>query len=700
MNLIDRIMNRANGKSALYDLHPELEDRVPMLRINSDDPVGVGQNTFKENATSYTNHMWLQKAINVLANNIAPLGLVVAKGPESDIVANHPIYRLLDNPNPDLSPEDLWRAWLVDQMAGGEWGLEVTKNNRGEPMELWPKQPPEFSVKPASLRYRRVQSYKIDDGAGDPYVLTPEEFIHFKFYNPLQPFRGLSPVSAVKLSISIDQLAQAWSRLFFKNNARPDFAVIAPEGVTPTEKAEILTRLKGDHTGTNAHEPIVLEQGITDIKTFSFPAKDLEWVNQREMSRDEIAAIVGVPDELMGYGRDTYENFSTADRVLWTLTIVPLTELRDGTLTRFFRRVKWLGPDESIKTDLRNIPQLQEDKAGKITQAKVLFDMGIPVNIASDHLNLGLPTIPGGDIGYLNSAMVPVDQLPVVRPAPSILSIRAVQTKDIKGSTKYGSEEHASVYKKLQSRIDSPVAELQRIIKREFQRQQNEINSKLRAGKVYGRGKFKDAEAGSIPPPEELFNLEDEIKKLIEALKKKLTEAVEQIGQAELNSLGEGVFDITRPEVINQVIHILTTVSEKTNNTTWTALVEIFQAAELAGEGIPKIQERLSAYFGDRKSDYQTERIARTTMTGASNAGSQQAWNQAEEEGVQLEKEWVSALQPDRSRESHMGAHGQRVGLHESFLVDGEYLEYPGDPAGSPGNIINCLCGMIGVVKE
>lgn len=698
MNLIDRILTRSRGKSALYDSHPELEDRVHLLRINSEDPIGTGQNTFKENATNFTNHMWLQKAVNVLGNNIAPLGMVVVKGPDAEVIENHPLTRFLDSPNPDMAPEDLWRAWIVDHLMGGEWGLEVTKNGRGEPLELWPKQPQEFTVKPASLRYRRVASYKVDDGAGDPYVLTPEEFIHFKFYNPLSPFRGLSPVSAVNLSIAIDQLAQAWSRLFFKNNARPDFALIAPEGVTKSEKDELKAKLRLDHGGANAHEPVILEQGITDIKVFSWPAKDMEWVNQREMSRDEVAAIVGVPDELMGYGRDTYENFSTADRILWTLTIVPLTGLRDGTLTRFFRRIRMLKPEERVITDLRAIPQLQEDKALKITQSKTLFDMGVPVNIGSDFLNLGLPKIPGGDIGYLNGAMVPVDQLPVARGAPSILSIQPGQTKDIKGSTKYGSDEHAAVYKKLQSRLDSPVGELQRIIKREFQRQQNEINAKLRNGKTFGRGKFKDSD--SIPSPEEVFNLEDEIKKLIDALKKKLMESVQSIGQEILSELGEGVFDIDRPEVVAQITHILNTVSEKTNKTTWNDLINIFQEAEAAGEGIPKIQERLSAYYGDRKSDWQTERIARTTMTGASNAGTLQAWNQAEDDGVQLEKEWVSALQPDRSRESHMEAHGQRVGIHETFVVDGENLDYPGDPTGKPGNIINCLCGMIGVVKE
>jgi len=160
------------------------------------------------------------------------------------------------------------------------------------------------------------------------------------------------------------------------------------------------------------------------------------------------------------------------------------------------------------------------------------------------------------------------------------------------------------------------------------------------------------------------------------------------------------VFDLSRPTVVAAIRQILESVSKKTNETTWNDLVSLFEEAEQNGEGIPAIQERLSQYFGDRKSDYQTERIARTTMTASSNAGEQEAWNQAEENGIQVEKEWVSALQVGRTRQAHWEAHGQRVGVNETFDVDGESLMHPGDPNGSPGNIINCLCGMIAVVKE
>ena len=54
-------------------------------------------------------------------------------------------------------------------------------------------------------------------------------------------------------------------------------------------------------------------------------------------------------------------------------------------------------------------------------------------------------------------------------------------------------------------------------------------------------------------------------------------------------------------------------------------------------------------------------------------------------------KEWVT--QGDEVvRPAHVQADSQQRPIEQPYLVGGENLMYPGDPAGSPGNIINCRC--------
>lgn len=82
------------------------------------------------------------------------------------------------------------------------------------------------------------------------------------------------------------------------------------------------------------------------------------------------------------------------------------------------------------------------------------------------------------------------------------------------------------------------------------------------------------------------------------------------------------------------------------------------------------------------------QRIARTVAHTAANKGQQEA---AAESGVDLVKEW-GATEDARTRPEHAAANGQLREMDEMFDVGGERLQYPGDPAGSAGQVINCRC--------
>lgn len=104
--------------------------------------------------------------------------------------------------------------------------------------------------------------------------------------------------------------------------------------------------------------------------------------------------------------------------------------------------------------------------------------------------------------------------------------------------------------------------------------------------------------------------------------------------------------------------------------------------------------------------------IARTEIHGAANYGSNEA---AKETGLPLRREWLAAhdartrtVDPiigDPDEFGHRQADGQIRGMEEPFLIprrDGgtEPLMYPGDPSGSPGNVINCRCTLGYIVDD
>ena len=83
-------------------------------------------------------------------------------------------------------------------------------------------------------------------------------------------------------------------------------------------------------------------------------------------------------------------------------------------------------------------------------------------------------------------------------------------------------------------------------------------------------------------------------------------------------------------------------------------------------------------------------RIARTETIAASNAGAMAGANDV---GIALNKVWL-ATRDDRTRQEHLDMDNVAVGYNDDFIVDGERLEYPGDPNGSPENVINCRCAV------
>lgn len=94
------------------------------------------------------------------------------------------------------------------------------------------------------------------------------------------------------------------------------------------------------------------------------------------------------------------------------------------------------------------------------------------------------------------------------------------------------------------------------------------------------------------------------------------------------------------------------------------------------------LQKELS--FSDQ---YRAERIARTEIIAASNAGSFEGAKQA---GIPLKKKWVPVVD-DRTRPQHADMAGMEpIDLNEAFNVGGEEMMMPGE--GSAENVINCRC--------
>lgn len=112
------------------------------------------------------------------------------------------------------------------------------------------------------------------------------------------------------------------------------------------------------------------------------------------------------------------------------------------------------------------------------------------------------------------------------------------------------------------------------------------------------------------------------------------------------------------------------------------------------GLGAKAVAEQIADIFPPTYA-FRAENIARTETLVAQGMAEHECYIK---NGV--EKHQWAALLDSRTRPEHAAAHGQVVALGEPFIVGGEALLHPGDPAGSPENICQCRCDAYPVIDD
>jgi hypothetical protein len=106
---------------------------------------------------------------------------------------------------------------------------------------------------------------------------------------------------------------------------------------------------------------------------------------------------------------------------------------------------------------------------------------------------------------------------------------------------------------------------------------------------------------------------------------------------------------------------------------------------------------RMVSRYRERYIRYRSETIARTEALRAVHSGSEEMYQQAIEMGQirpdQIRRTWNTA-QDERVRGAHAQLHGEVRGIDGVWTNSLGELRFPGDPLGTPANVINCRCAI------
>ncbi|MFD8234005.1 phage portal protein [Streptomyces sp. NPDC059696] len=214
-------------------------------------------------------------------------------------VTSHAALDLWNKPNPFMPRQEFVESSTQHyDLTGETWWVIARAPGFNLPLEMWPVRPDRITPVPDPETFLKGYVYTSPDGEQIPLEL--DEVIQLRRPNPLDPYRGLSPVLSILPDLDTSRYAAEWSRAFFINSAQPGGIIEVPVHLGDTEWDEMRERWAEQHKGVNnAHKVAIVEHGAKWVdRTIS--QRDMQFVELRGATADRVREAYGISKSAIG----------------------------------------------------------------------------------------------------------------------------------------------------------------------------------------------------------------------------------------------------------------------------------------------------------------------------------------------------------------------------------------------------------------
>ncbi|MEE8465785.1 MAG: phage portal protein [Dehalococcoidia bacterium] len=313
------------------------------------------------------------------------------------IGTNHPAQQIFDHPNPDFSGAELRRAVETNLCIWGRAAVSIEPSEDHTRQELWNLRPDRLVTLPgAGRRGPYIKGYLYHGLTGDVAYL-PEEIEIFRFYNPLQDRTGLSPIAPYRLSADMGKDALKYNRSTLRNQAVPDYLLLATEEMTDEQANSFYERWEKRFGGpSNASRPAIASN-ITGVEKLAFSNLDMEFLESLKLTVKDAARIWGVPEVLLSELEfATLANMDALVRLFWQTTILSETNMFAERITSSL--LPKLGyPDLELHFDFSKIDALNEGRDQRVKRESDFLDRDV-ITINEVRATYDLPPVAWGHL--------------------------------------------------------------------------------------------------------------------------------------------------------------------------------------------------------------------------------------------------------------------------------------------------------------
>lgn len=284
---------------------------------------------------------WVYSDIAAIAREFSAAQIVVKTRDGEDLtdVDNHELEQRWRSPNPIMSRSFLAEYWVYSRMLFGESYLFLAPKGSAVG-ELWPIPAQRMTPVPDETLVIREYHYKVRPDQQRPIVIPAEHIVYSRTVNPFNPLRGLPPLTAAILAVDTDLAMAAWNRNFFdKFNAVPNAVISLKPDVQDTDFLRFRQELF-DFFGGTQRRTMVARGGDVDVKMFGASQKDMDFLSGRDMSKQEIDRVFGIPE---GYwsadatrANSSHASSALTNNVIWPLLVALAEDLQTALVPEWY----------------------------------------------------------------------------------------------------------------------------------------------------------------------------------------------------------------------------------------------------------------------------------------------------------------------------------------------------------------------------
>lgn len=368
-----------------------------------DQPIYVNEFTALNYAALFT-------CVKLVSNTIAALPLKVYRRRAdggADEILDHPAARLLQREfNPNTSSFTGRQSQLGHLLTWGNSYTQIVRRRSGELLRLQPLGPD--LVTPDTTDAGDLVYRVRDRDSARVYTLAREDVLHVPYYS-FDAMVGLSVVRIARGLIRQGLGQDRQSERFVTSGMRSPGALRFREGAKFKSEAEAIqfrNRFRAIHNKADGDNEILILEDGAQWQQLGVDPESAQLLESRHFSRAEIAAVYGIPPNMIGEAIQTYNGTGVEELNIWfaTYCLLPIAEAIEQEQNR-----KLFGLNEQdcyVKHELKGL--LRGDTLKRSQALQVQMQSGI-ITVNEWRRLEGYNPVEGGDVRYFPLNMGRVD---------------------------------------------------------------------------------------------------------------------------------------------------------------------------------------------------------------------------------------------------------------------------------------------------